>query len=279
MKEVDDGLTLLYLLGVPELELLGITTTFGNGRIDQVYDQTQRLANQLGLDVPVLRGAGQGKHRPKTPAADFLVEQVNRYPKEITLLATGPVVNIHAASVLDSDFYKKVKRIAVMGGYLTPLRLGYRNLQELNFSANPEAAYSLLYSPSKVTVFPGRACLDLPYTMRQIQQADFWPHNLKTILRRWLIAFGIYCGITKFYLWDLLPAIYLTDPELFKLTRFPLASTRQDLQSGMLIRGAAQAGDPVINLAKGVKDRVAIYQRLEKAWQRTASNYPLENIH
>jgi len=37
LKEVDDGLTLLYLLGVPELDLLGITTTFGNGRIDQVY--------------------------------------------------------------------------------------------------------------------------------------------------------------------------------------------------------------------------------------------------
>ena len=30
-REVDDGLTLLYLLGRSDVELLGITTTFGNG--------------------------------------------------------------------------------------------------------------------------------------------------------------------------------------------------------------------------------------------------------
>ncbi|TFG49619.1 MAG: nucleoside hydrolase, partial [Anaerolineales bacterium] len=39
-KEVDDGLTLYYLLGRPDIDLLGITTTFGNGTIDQVYQQT-----------------------------------------------------------------------------------------------------------------------------------------------------------------------------------------------------------------------------------------------
>ena len=36
LKEVDDGLVLLYLLGIPELKILGITISFGNGNIKQV---------------------------------------------------------------------------------------------------------------------------------------------------------------------------------------------------------------------------------------------------
>ena len=54
--EVDDGLALLYLLGIPEVELIGVTTTFGNGSGKQVYRQTCKLVADLKLDIPVLRG-------------------------------------------------------------------------------------------------------------------------------------------------------------------------------------------------------------------------------
>ena len=58
-KEIDDGLTLLYLLGRPDIELLSVTTTFGNGTIDEVYPQTVQLLRDLGhSDMPVYAGAG-----------------------------------------------------------------------------------------------------------------------------------------------------------------------------------------------------------------------------
>ena len=77
-KEVDDGLTILYLLGEPSLQLLGITTTFGNGTIDQVFTQTQKLIKRLHLDIPVLKGESAFGLPPHTPAAQYLVEMVNR---------------------------------------------------------------------------------------------------------------------------------------------------------------------------------------------------------
>ena len=53
LKEVDDGLTLLYLLGRPDIELLGVTTTFGNGTAGQAYAQTQKLLQQAGrAEIP-----------------------------------------------------------------------------------------------------------------------------------------------------------------------------------------------------------------------------------
>lgn len=42
-SEIDDGLTLLYLLGRPEIRLVAVTTTFGNGPEDVVFACTRRL--------------------------------------------------------------------------------------------------------------------------------------------------------------------------------------------------------------------------------------------
>ena len=56
-KEIDDGLTLLYLLGRPDIELLGVTTTFGNGTVKQAYEQTRDLLRRAGrADLPLRKG-------------------------------------------------------------------------------------------------------------------------------------------------------------------------------------------------------------------------------
>lgn len=274
LKEVDDGLSLLYLLGNAYLDLLGITTTFGNGTIDQVFLQTQKLVVELGLEIPVLKGESHPGQSPDTPAAHFLVDAVNRHPGEITLLATGPLGNLYTASKLDPDFYTKVKEIVIMGGYIEPMKLCYRDLAELNLSANPKASYSVLHAPCPITVFCGGACLDAPYGLRDILASDYWSSKLKWTLVQWLIAFGLYTGNFVFYLWDLLPAVYLSIPELFHFKEFRIGSSIKDLQSGMLIEGDSSK-EPVIKLATGIKDQQAFYDHLNQAWRDSAKRYPL----
>jgi inosine-uridine nucleoside N-ribohydrolase len=274
LKEVDDGLTLLYLLGIPELDLLGITTTFGNGCIDQVYPQTLQLVKQLDVDIPVLKGEGQPDQSPDTPAARFLIEAANQYPGEITLLATGPLGNLRAASQLDPDFFHKLKAIHLMGGYLEPVKLGYRNLQELNLSANPTAANTVLNAPCPVTVFSAQACLDAPYRFKDIRNANFWPARLKWTMFQWLLAFGLFTGEFVFYLWDLLPAVYLTKPDLFNVKDFTIGLSLQDLKTGMLVEDDSN-NKTKIKLATGIKDQQAFYDHLNKAWRDSAKRYLL----
>ncbi len=282
-KEVDDGLALLYLLGVPEIDIVGLTTTFGNGTIDQTYSQTRKLVHQIGLEFPILQGEGRRGQNPDTPAAHFLVESVNQYPHQLSILTTGPLGNLRAANQLDPDFYHRVKRIVSMGGYLGSyggqsidsrgIKLGYRYLHELNFSANPEAAMETLHAPCPVTVFPGQVCLQAPFTRKDIKKALWWPPKLRRILTHWLITFGLYCGVREFYLWDLLPAVYLTNPNLFTTTAFPLGSTIQDLQHGLLIENP----DPqahTIQVATSIRNPSDFYGDLSAAWQQTAENYP-----
>jgi purine nucleosidase len=277
LKEVDDGLTLLYLLGRSELDILGITTTFGNGAIEEVYPQTQRLAQSLGLRLPVWRGEGARHQDPNTPAARFLVDAVQQYPGEITLLATGPLGNLAAAAKLDPDFFAHVREVVTMGGYIQPMKLGYRNLAELNFSCNPEAACTVLHAPPPITVMSGQACLDAPFTLRQINRIDYWPGRFKWLLRHWLVSFGLFCGVAEFYLWDLLPAVYLTDPDLFSNAPFSLTSDIQELETGHLEAGTGQEAT-IINLPDGIQNRDRFYDILDTAWREAARKYPIEDI-
>jgi len=270
-KEVDDGLTILHLLGLSEIDLLGITTTFGNGKIEQVFNQTQRLIKHLQIDLPVLMGAGFNGQEPNTPAAQYLVDMVNQHPQQVTLLATGPVGNLFAAAQIDPRFFLKVKGIVAMGGYLQPVKLGYRNLQEMNFSANPIAAQEMLGAPCPVTVFPAQACLDAPYRMKDIRRADYWPKWIKRALVQWLITFSSYTGGRVFYLWDLLPAVYLTKPDLFDIRSFHLGSSLDDFAVGNLVKG--DHNSPMINICSRIINHQAFFTHLENTWRKTYSIY------
>jgi inosine-uridine nucleoside N-ribohydrolase len=282
-KEVDDGLTLLYILGTPEIKILGVTTTFGNSYIEQVYSQTQKLAERMGLQFPILKGEGTSKKSPNTPAAQFLVESVNQQPHQISLLTTGPVGNLASAQKLDPNFFHKVKRIVSMGGYLGSyqgqavgsrgLKIGIRYLHELNFSANPTAAYKTVQAPCPVTIFPGQVCLQAPFRWKNINEAVWWSPKFRRNLKRWLLAFGLYCGVVEFYLWDLLPAVFLTEPNLFETVNLPLGSTMQDLQDGLLIENPNPKAHP-IQVGKSICNPSDFNNHLFTAWQRSAENYP-----
>ena len=56
--DVDDGLALLYLLGSPEVRLLGVTCSYGNSTQEAVCRSTTALLSRWGRqDIPVLRGS------------------------------------------------------------------------------------------------------------------------------------------------------------------------------------------------------------------------------
>jgi len=85
--DVDDGLTLLYLLGRKDINILGVTTTYGNNNLESVYENTKTMFNELDINhIPLLKGAYDAKNR-HSESADFLVDIVNKNPNDITILA------------------------------------------------------------------------------------------------------------------------------------------------------------------------------------------------
>ncbi|MCP4543430.1 MAG: nucleoside hydrolase [Chloroflexi bacterium] len=273
-KEIDDGLTLLYLLGRPDVELVGITTTFGNGTIDEVHPATEQLLRDIGrANIPLHQGEGERGQLP-TDAARFLAETAASRPGEITLLATGPLGNLRAAAELDSAFFSNLKQIACMGGYLHPLHIGWRNLAELNLSADPEGSFAVLNAACPVTLMNAHICLQAPFGWRDLRRARFWSRDMRRVARNWLLAFGIYCGVPVFYLWDLLPAVYLSHPELFDENPVWACSTVADLETGTLVAGSKEEGAR-INMPSRILDPKRFKAILFEAWRQTKnSNAP-----
>lgn len=268
-REIDDGLTLLYLLGRPDVELLGVTTTFGNGTVEEAQGQTEDLLRRVGRpDLPVISGAGK-RHEPPAAAAHFLAETVSRHPGQVTLLATGPLGNLRGAAEVDPDFFGHVRQIACMGGVLRPLRIGEHDVPELNLSADPEAAFQVLGAACPVTLMNAHICLQAPFVAEDMERIEGWSEEIRSVVQQWLEMMGHFSGVRAFYLWDLLPAVYLSHAELFDRRPVRVRSSVADLETGRIVLGEQGEGGQV-NMPSRIRDADQFKELLFAAWARVS---------
>lgn len=271
-KDVDDGLALLYLLGRDDVELLGVTTTFGNSTIDTVYENTVQMFNELNINhIPVYKGSGSKSLR-KSPAANFLVDMVNKYPEKITLLATGSLTNLYGAYQLDKNFFKKLKAIVLMGGITEPLIINGKKLDELNFSCDSEATYTVLSSNTKVTVLTGHICLQAFVEKDKFNKIlDSKPLKIYKYIKEktmnWFEFVMGEFGIDGFYNWDAVAAVYITNPELFDENFQNIISTPEDLKIGLLKIDNHSSNGYKINIPTKIKDIDRFNKIIFHSWE------------
>jgi len=129
--DIDDAFAVALALRSPELQILGITTTFGDTETRaKLLDRF--LAEAGRPEIPVAAGAPtppksnftQRRYavnnryaKPSHPdAVTFLLDQIRHNPSEVTLIAIGPLMNVGAAIDKDADTFRKLKRVIIMGG-------------------------------------------------------------------------------------------------------------------------------------------------------------------
>ncbi len=171
----DDAIALLLALASPELELLAVTTTYGNQTLEKTTANALRVLELAGRsDVPVAMGAERPFARdlavaahvhgdsgldgpvlpPPTavPASDdavtFMRSVVEASPRPVTLLPTGPLTNV--ARYLDAHGGGGIERIVLMGGSIAEGNM--TPAAEFNVWADPEAAQVVFASGLDVTM-------------------------------------------------------------------------------------------------------------------------------
>lgn len=86
----------------------------------------------------------------RVSAAQFMVEQVRRYPGEVMIYAAGSLTNVALALRLDSTFAKNARGLVVMGGYTDGGLAGSQSADaanaynDINLIIDPEAAKIVL---------------------------------------------------------------------------------------------------------------------------------------
>lgn len=270
--DVDDGLALLYLLGCENIELLGITTTYGNNRIDVVYPTTLQMLREIGREDIIVKKGGASKDEPISEASKYLVEITRKYPNEITLLVTGSTTNLKGAYMEDNDFFSNVKELVFMGGITSPLVFKKKVMDELNLSCDPQATYLALTKGKKVTVITGNNCLKVLFSKEEYVRELSKKENkmAEYILEKTNYYFHYNdrdYGIDGFYNWDVTAAAYVAHPELFEDHIDEYGISMKDLQSGFLRKqdGTLVEGLCQLNLAT-VKDEEQFKESIFEKW-------------
>ncbi|CAH0122494.1 MULTISPECIES: nucleoside hydrolase [unclassified Paenibacillus] len=177
---IDDAMAIAYAVRSPELELLGLTTCFGNVTVEEASRNSLQVLEQLDRDdIPVIPGAAEPLFRPplkgKTVsvhghnglgdaelsepkgaaldmhAAEFIVEQARKRPHEVTVIAVGTMTNMALAIMKDPEIVHLLKRVVIMGGAVT-VPGNVTPHAEANIYADPEAAEFLFRSGVPITL-------------------------------------------------------------------------------------------------------------------------------
>ena len=265
--DVDDGLTLLYLLGLPEVELLGVTCAYGNNTQQTVYQNTVRLLKDWGRDdIPVFRGADSAADR-SSAAADFLARMSRRYEGELYVIATGAMTNLLGAEEKDGGFFARVKAFSLMGGITEPLLVGSEPMDELNLSCDPAASLAVLRQGKKVQIataqnslrsyYPKEGCLR---TLRE--RGGALGAYLERHIAYWFEVYEQNWNLSGFVNWDVMAAVQLLHPEFVVPLEAKITPTEESLRCGML----CGEGDEVAVLLPVIEAQEAYFRHIEQAW-------------
>lgn len=267
-KDVDDGLTLLYLLGRKDIDLLAITATHGNSTVEEVYLNTLKIKQELNIDIPVIKG-GDVNCRI-TDAAVFLAETVKKQPKEITILATGSLTNLYGAYLYDNNFYDNVKSIVIMGGLTEPLIILGNNINELNLSCDYEAAYNLLTSKCDITILTGNTTSMAIFSEKELEKlknsrSKVFEFIYKNIVP-WVEIMYSHFKVRAFCNWDASAAISITNPEIFTWEEIYINPNIDNLKKGYLGVSEYQT-DYKVKIPSNMKNLKEFNDLLFNAWE------------
>lgn len=233
----DDCFALALLLEAPEVEVVGVSSVFGNAPL-AVTDRTARrlvaeVAAAGGRAVPVHRGAATGVAAggaAPTPAREALVSALERAP--LTLVALGPLTNLAAALEARPELRGNVGRVvAIMGrrpGHLFHPAEGRGEggmlfghgpvFRDFNYEMDPEAAAALLAMELPMTLVPYEVARRVLVTEAGLARLEAQGGPLAWTAARargWLAYWREEIGVDGFYPFDLLAALYVRELALF----------------------------------------------------------------
>ena len=250
--DVDDGLTLLYLLGCEDVEVLGITNCFGNNETERVYENTINFLKEIGrTDINVYKG-GLIPEDYDSEAVNFIVDTLNTV-EDVHILATGSLTNLAGAFLKNSDAFRKVKSVTLMGGITAPLIVKGLTIDELNFSVDYKASYKVLTSGVPINIATGNNCLKVivgveEFRERLIKEGDKIGQYIVDKTNYWFERNEKRYGIKAFCNWDVTAGSYLVKPENFDDDQGYYKLSEDDLKTGFLRKNNASDYNAKLNL-------------------------------
>ena len=242
---IDDAMAILFALAHPGIDLVGLTTIFGNVATPLATANALRILEIGNSTVPVCEGEqepltgapnpypdwvhgadGLGNidwpearaSRDPRAAVDFIADIVSASPGEITLVPVGPLTNIARLVELRPEVVRMVREVVIMGG--AALHPGnVTPLAEANVANDPEAA-DIVFGATWPVVMIG-----LDVTQATVVDADSFAaiarnnQQIGTFLGRiaehYIKFYRSHLGVDGCSMHDVCAVAHIVEPQLF----------------------------------------------------------------
>ena len=211
----DDAVAILLAVSSEAIDLLGVSTCFGNCSIDDATYNARRILTLAGaLDVPVSRGAAgplstelalgnyvhgtSGLDGPEMPepameenplsATELMKKLIDRSSEKVTMVVTGPMTNMAQLLRDHPKVSEKITEVIFMGG--STQRGNHTPSAEFNAFADPEALHEVIESGIRVRMVGlnlTHQALAVPEVVQRMQAME---HVVGKTCAEWMGFFG-----------------------------------------------------------------------------------------
>jgi inosine-uridine nucleoside N-ribohydrolase len=251
---VDDAAALLFAQNHPDIDLIGITTIFGNADIDNVTANALFLKASFGITAPVARGASRALARANgpspahvhgynglgdiartdpgkgdldnRPAHQFIADCIQNHPGEITLVAVGRLTNLALALNHEPKIAAMVKGVVIMGGAFgtTGPNGNVTPVAEANIIGDPEAADQVFSADWPVAAIGLDVTRQIILSRKDVELlGEAGPRQaLLARMTKGYLDYHMRFGVDGCYVHDSSALGYLVRPDLFRMQSGPV---------------------------------------------------------
>lgn len=254
--DLDDAFALLYLLSCRDVDVVLVTTSFGNTTEEDVFIATKKMFEDLNIQVPLFRGG------INCDDAALKIKEIVNEKDDISILSLGATTNTKKALEFGMN-PKRVKSFVAMGGITDLLRFNGKVMNELNFSIDYKSSNYVFKNLDNINIITGNNCMAHRFLLEDDYKykSDFMKY-LENSLYRWTGEFFDIYKEKELVLWDVIAALYVTNPEFFNINKREI-KLGDNMKRGFLEKGF----DSYVNLPSlkdGFNAMDFIVNRIEK---------------
>lgn len=221
-SDVDDGYAVLQLMKSDKVQIVGISTVFGNTRIDDAYRISQFMNEEFaGGKIPVYKGASEAINLSEVKtneAVEALAAALRK--QKMRIMAIGPATNVGLLLLLYPELSSQIEEVVLVAGrrkhtdYFAIGTQGSR-AKDLNFDLDNNAFRLMFENDVPVTLCPFEISNlvwikgeDLDALANSDKGSKWLAENSRPWLAQWISQ-----GAAGFNPFDVLASHYMISPE------------------------------------------------------------------
>jgi inosine-uridine nucleoside N-ribohydrolase len=234
-SDVDDCWALMLALRSPELNIRGISTTFGNTKGETALEVARQVIRHLGgasqsnRTPPIYQGShSSGSPEWKSTQASAAIAAALRQEK-LTIIAQGPLTNVATVIVNYPDLVKNIDRIVMVAGkrpgnLFHPGQQWWFHFRDFNIRKDTPAAKIVLDSGIPLILAPFELATKVTIMrsdLNKLASGDEAAQWLRQVSQPWMSFWEDNLHKQGFHPFDALAVGYVTMPDLFDCEILP----------------------------------------------------------